>query len=102
MKHVQHLTIQLLLLALLALVSGYRLPDFADVDWATVLFLTPLGLGYNFLWPSAITSFYADPARSQLVASGAALVVMCALYVGLLANAWWYVRRVRAVPRGRR
>ena len=93
MKPLKHLCLQILLIGLLALASGYQLPDFSEADWSTVLFLTPWGILTNFAYPSAITTFYVETARYQLVAEGWALLVMLALYAAMLVNVWRFFRK---------
>jgi hypothetical protein len=88
------LAIQLVLLAALSAFSRYGFPDFSDANWSTVLFLTPWGIAYNHLAPSAITTFYSDPARGQATASFLPLTLV---YLLLLTNAVFF-RRSREKP----
>lgn len=87
MKLLTHLGIQVALLALLALVSGYQVPDFSDSNWLTVMFLTPSGILSNHLdTDSVIRSFYDDISGGQVSLSLSQTAFMIVIYLGLVAN----------------
>lgn len=60
-------TLQLLLLVLLAALSAYPAPDFTDTNWDIVLFLTPIGILKNLIAANpALRSFYFDISSGQV------------------------------------
>lgn len=82
------LATQILLLGLLSLASGYTLPNLADSDWSTVLFLTPFGILSNFAFPSAITSFYGEIASGHFSFAQGKWAAPIA-YLAVLGNFLW-------------
>lgn len=93
-----HLAVQLLLLGLLALVSGYRIPDFNDSNWLTVMFLTPSGIVTNHLdSESVIRSFYGEISSGQVTLNFSQIAFMTLIYVGLVANLFWLLKSNRSL-----
>ncbi|RYZ63474.1 MAG: hypothetical protein EOP05_23510 [Proteobacteria bacterium] len=57
---------QFIFLAALSAISGFKIPDFKDANWDTVLFLTPIGILKNSTAESsALRSFYIDISSGQ-------------------------------------
>lgn len=88
------LFLQLVLITLLALISGYQVPDLSQSNWETVLFLTPAGMVQNYLSANPVMrSFYADisSGQNQMSLSRMGLMVVC--YIGLLLNVYLFLKK---------
>lgn len=97
-KALPHLLLQFVLLAAVAIVSGYRLPSFEDADWDTVLFLTPSGIVSNHLRWSILREFYSDASAGQIALSPLQGALLAALIAALLANLIVMALRLRRTP----
>ena len=91
------LIIQFLLLAFLALASGYQIPDLSDSNWQTVLFLTPFGIVQNHLGPeSPIRGFYSHVTQAHVEFSAFEIAALAAGYVGLVFNSIVFLKAERS------
>ncbi len=92
---------QLFLLGALARISNYQIPTFDDSNWSTVLFLTPLGILTNELFPSAITSFYRDLINGSLDILNLQMsaVWMTLIWAGLLMNGFQLAHQLNQTSR---
>ncbi len=81
------LGIELALLSGIAALSGYRVPEFTDANWDTVLFLAPSGIVMNHLDSgSVIRTFYNDPSPGQTPLAPLTAAGMALLWAGLALN----------------
>ena len=79
--------VQLALILGIAAVSAYRLPDFHDSNWQTVLFLTPFGLIANHLdSSSAIATFYSDKSPGQLGLGPSQTALLAVMWIMAVVN----------------
>lgn len=94
MKVVGFLLGQCFLLTVMAVISGYGLPNLAETNWQTVLFLTPWGLIQNFLSTSPVMrSFYFETSAGQIPWEDGRWVWMLCLGLALGANAFFFLRK---------
>lgn len=84
------LGIQLFLISLLSLISGYQIPDLNDSNWQTAMFLTPYGIIDNFLHKdqSVLWTFYFDASAGQTQLSTMSSFSMLVVYFVLLFSAY--------------
>lgn len=90
-------SIQVGLILLLAIASGFPVPAFDDANWDTVMFLTPGAIVTNHLSSDpTLRSFYSQASPGQLDIGDGRRLVMTFCYLGLALNAAYWLRRRKA------
>lgn len=88
--------LQLILLSALSVVSAYPAPDFKNVDWDIVLFLTPVGILKNLTAASPVLrSFYLDISTDQVSLSPFQLVLLILIVALLVWNGLSILRSLK-------
>ncbi len=84
------ISIQIFLILALSGLSIYQIPDLSEVDWQTVLFLTPYGIVSNFIHrqDSVMWSFYSDISSGQLDLSTGSKLGMAVIFILMIGNTW--------------
>lgn len=98
MKTFRHFFVaQLVLLIGLSAISGFKIPNFKDANWDTVLFLTPIGILKNFTADNPVLrSFYLDISAGQTEFAPWQWAAVSVVYlVSALAGIFYLRRSVR-------
>ncbi|MGZ3789344.1 MAG: hypothetical protein ACXVLQ_12525 [Bacteriovorax sp.] len=86
-KNISFLIFQLICLTGITLVSSYKIPDLAESNWDTALFLTPIGITKNFLDKNPVMkSFYSDLSPGLVVLPGWKIATLMIFVILLVAG----------------
>ena len=86
------LAVQLGLVITISAISKYQIPDFKDVNWDIVLFLTPYGIINNFINKenTVMWSFYSDISPGQIQLSTLQIFTSLAVYFFMAGSVYYY------------
>lgn len=85
------------LILILSAILKYQPPNFNEVNWDIVLFLTPYGIINNFFNKdtTVMWSFYSDISTGQIHPTNTQILLSIGLYITLVLSVSKYVNNER-------